>query len=61
MQELMLFISGLVIGGMAAVYLVAILSANTREEEKLDAYREGYQKAMMMATICETSNQIRRW
>lgn len=44
MQGLLLFITGLAIGAVAAVYLIAILSANTREEEKLDAYTEGYEK-----------------
>lgn len=51
MQEIIIFISGLITGVVAAIYLIAILSVNKKEEEKLNAYLKGYDDGYRMRDV----------
>lgn len=47
MQNILLFGLGLVVGVVFSIFLIALLSANKRddiEHEKLVSFKEGYQK-----------------
>lgn len=62
MQNLLLFGLGTIVGMIITIFLIALLSANKRddlEHEKLMCYKEGYEKGFTKG--CEFKSQHKGW